>query len=159
MPTHTLYFLFYILSHRNGRICHIRCPSGNLDTFLLSHWKKCGKILSQWHLGGPKDPSQVFLLSRLYIFEKMIPVTLKLAKIVFHAYCSSHFSCKIPPQSNFVQHFVPAEYFTQIIVTFDFSTQNSFPVNLRANFLSQSIILDKNLVPVEIYLCPRQNIA
>ena len=78
---------------------------------------------------------------------------------ILPAYCLSHFSSKIASQSNFVQHFVPAEYFTQIIVTFDFSTQNSVPVNLRANFLSQSIILAKNLVPVEIYLCPRQNIA
>ena len=121
-------------------------------------WKNFVPVTFRWTERSQSSFSPVPVV----LFRKNDPSDSQVGQnilIIFHAYCSSHFSSKIASQSNFVQHFVPAEYFTQIIVTFDFSTQNSVPVNLRANFLSQSIILAKNLVPVEIYLCPRQNIA
>ena len=117
--------------------------------------------LSQWEFG------HFFAVSLKKVWENFVPVTFRWTErsqssfypvplvlfwkndpsdsqvgqnilIIFHAYCSSHFSSKISSQSNFVQHFVPAEYFTQIIVTFDFSTQNSVPVHLRANFFCPS---------------------
>ena len=116
------------LSHRNGHLWDGHCPSEKFDPFMQSQWKKCGRILPRWHSGGPKYPSQIFLLSRLNLLKKIIPVRFNLTRLS--------------------RSIVPVENIAVTIVPVDFSSCELVPVDFSVQKVSQSISLDK--------FCPSQ---
>lgn len=130
------------LSHRNGHLWDGHCPSEKFDPFMQSQWKKCGRILPRWHSGGPKYPSQIFLLSRLNLLKKNYPGEIQFDQIISVNCPSGKYCCNNRPSRFFFLWTCPSRFFCP----------KSVPVNFTGQILSQSNYPAQNLIPVDINL-------